>query len=141
MTHTHNAKNAPGDGAATPHATEGVQPTTHAQEIVMTKSNPNPDSPHRCNHNWCGFGGSNEIDHWQPATYVPGRLSVTHIEYPGTGATLPTVGIGALTIDGAPAVYVHIDGAGHDAQADLTLADARRLRDQLEQAILNAEEL
>lgn len=36
MTHTPNTKNAPGDGAATPHATEGVRPTTYAQETVMT---------------------------------------------------------------------------------------------------------
>ena len=41
MTHPHNAKNAPGDGAATPHVTEGVHSTTpYAQETVMTKSNP-----------------------------------------------------------------------------------------------------
>ena len=96
---------------------------------------------HVCDLPWCGFGGTNELDHWQPATYVPGRLSIASTCNPGSGATLPAVGIGALTIDGAPAVYVHIDGAGQDAQADLTLADARRLRDQLEQAILNAEEL
>lgn len=95
--------------------------------------------PHTCNLPWCDFGGSNEVDHWQSTTYVPGRLSIVRIESPGTGATLPAVGIGAMTIDGAPAVYVHIDGAGHDAQADLTLADAKRLRDRLDEAIRNVE--
>lgn len=33
-------KNAPGGGAATPHATEGVQPTPTSQEIVMTNNTP-----------------------------------------------------------------------------------------------------
>lgn len=93
---------------------------------------------HVCDLPWCGFDGTNEVDHWQPGTYIPGRLSVTHIESPGSGASVPAVGVGALTIDSTPAVYVHIDGESQDAQADLTLADARRLRDQLDEAIRNA---
>ena len=36
-------KNAPGGGVAAPASTEGVRPTTHAQEIVMT--NHTPDRP------------------------------------------------------------------------------------------------
>lgn len=98
-------------------------------------------TPHACDLPWCNFDGTNELDHWEQGTYIPGRLGIARCDSPGTGATLPSVGIGALTVDGAPAVYVHIDGRGHDAQADLTLADARRLRDQLEQAIRNAEQI
>lgn len=96
---------------------------------------------HVCDLSWCDFGGTNELDHWEHATYIPGRLSVTHIESPGSGATVPAVGIGAMTVDGTPAVYVHIDGRGHDAQADLTLADAKRLRDGLDEAIRNANSI
>ena len=98
-------------------------------------------TPHACELPWCDYGGTNETDHWANTDYIPGRLSIAATCEPGAGATLPAVGIGAMTVDGSPAVYVHIDGAGQDAQADFTLADARRLRDQLEQAITNAEML
>lgn len=98
-------------------------------------------TPHTCDLPWCEYGNTNELDHWQQGTYIPGRLSIAATCEPGAGATLPAVGIGPMTVDGAPAVYVHIDGAGQDAQADLTLADARRLRDQLEHAITNADML
>lgn len=94
---------------------------------------------HACGLSWCENGGTTEVDHWAPTEYVPGRLSIEMMRDP-SGDTLPTVGIGASTIDGVPAVYVHITGGKHDSQADMTLADAIALRDRLDTAIRNAEE-
>lgn len=98
---------------------------------------------HSCSVPWCGNGGSVDRDHWQNLLsddYIPGRLSV-EADIDISGVTLPTVGISAATIEGQPAVVVHLTGSGHDSEADLTVADARRLRHLLDQAITNAESL
>lgn len=98
---------------------------------------------HSCAVPWCANGGSVDRDHWQSLSstdYIPGRLSV-EAEIDISGVTLPTVGISAATIEGEPAVIVHLTGGSHDSEADLTVADARRLRDHLDRAITNAESL
>jgi len=90
-----------------------------------------------CSYEWCGEN-CNGRDHSSGGVYVPAILSAIHDDDMGVnGLNGKTIGVGVRynSVDGLPAIFVHIVGGSDDGDAELDWHAALDLSVALDEAI------